>query len=594
MARYNPLYDLSKREKECDSVDNVSDVIKNILGKNMKNRRLQKSPSPETKQDIKIIQETECSPNYSNDISVKTNIAEKSTHFHLQDEIKSDVELCNEISECENIVLQKITDEPTVTTHEVTERNVEDLPLEVVSSFSHQLEKDNSEICRDLSENVSKEIVTSVLLSDSEDVITTHAIFGNGSNFHNSKQLTSQPKWETRLSKIIEVCQNGPVEDTDVIVVDDSEKHTVENSTNISQQNMSENDLEEELISYSDIDVSDDTKCQAVITSNLLEDDLFELRIEERSDEIRDLAPLPKDTELATSYIEEDSNNKSVNDLSILDERIIVETSDESPHVEIADEELEEMITASCDRLDVSQIISSDNKISDIGENSADSDGMKSESEIDLPLSIVHDEYDVMHHEQLYDEKDEDKTIDEDNYSVTTTKKPENGYNKCEIPSVDNQSFERNTDASLYTLPNLTVRDKTDPIAKVEDEMSCLQMPNGFTEPKTNDSKHKKISTKKYVPRSFEPILTTIPDRFYRTCKDKTMGPFDEIVVIKEAPKLPENMSPGSKYMKFAHENAKTSLSKTMIESEDLNKNVNHFDDDSESDNSEGTIKGEN
>ena len=27
MARYNPLYDLSKREKECDSVDNVSDVI---------------------------------------------------------------------------------------------------------------------------------------------------------------------------------------------------------------------------------------------------------------------------------------------------------------------------------------------------------------------------------------------------------------------------------------------------------------------------------------------------------------------------------------------------------------------------------------
>ena len=119
-------------------------------------------------------------------------------------------------------------------------------------------------------------------------------------------------------------------------------------------------------------------------------------------------------------------------------------------------------------------------------------------------------------------------------------------------------------------------------------------MPNGFTKSKINDSKHKKISTNKYVPKSFEPILTTIPDRFYRTCKDKTMGPFDEIVVIKDAPKLPENMSPGSKYMKFAHEIAKTSLSKTMIESEDLNKNVNNFDDDSESDNSEGTIKGEN
>ena len=162
--------------------------------------------------------------------------------------------------------MQEITDEEIITTYELAEeRNVEDLPLEVVSSFSHQLEKDNSEICIDLSENMSKEIVTSVLLSDSEDVITTHAIFhNNDNNFHNSKQLISGPKWETRLSKIIEVCQNDPVEDTDIIVVDDSEKDAVENSTNLSQQNASENDLEEEPTSDPDIDLHNDTKCQVL------------------------------------------------------------------------------------------------------------------------------------------------------------------------------------------------------------------------------------------------------------------------------------------------------------------------------------------
>ena len=96
----------------------------------------------------------------------------------------------------------------------------------------------------------------------------------------------------------------------------------------------------------------------------------------------------------------------------------------------------------------------------------------------------------------------------------------------------------------------------------------------------------------KYIPNPFEPILTTIPGRFYRTCYDKTVGPLEDKVVMKVAPYNSNAMDNVSKYMKYAHENANSALSKSTLESDGPNNQFNYFNDDSDSDDSQGRVPG--
>jgi len=90
MARYNPLYNVSKTTKERDSVDDVSDVIKSILGKNMRNRRLHKSPSPDGETDNEITNAPTSESEIIHERNIQIEEVRNNSRFPSESEIKSE------------------------------------------------------------------------------------------------------------------------------------------------------------------------------------------------------------------------------------------------------------------------------------------------------------------------------------------------------------------------------------------------------------------------------------------------------------------------------------------------------------------------
>ena len=159
MARYNPLSSVADKTGEENSVDNVSDVIKNILGKNMKNRRLQKSPSPFEKDGDGS--KTQCESTEINGRHVKIAQVRNISRLSNNSESNSDIDSCERSIESETLVpvANKIPYDPCITTLEFkSETHVLEVPVEVVSSAIYSWSKNNDVSCLQSSQKLNENI----------------------------------------------------------------------------------------------------------------------------------------------------------------------------------------------------------------------------------------------------------------------------------------------------------------------------------------------------------------------------------------------------------------------------------------------------